>query len=137
MLAACALATSTPLGNNTFTFTTAQQFPGLTPTEVHDIMQPLYDKLSTSLGLTLSNPVPGSYPYASGGRDGGGDGPVQTRYRSRLFPRANWNDDALWNSTVAAVRASLEQASLDYYFHGIMHSPTEQVAGWPGPRQQR
>lgn len=56
-----------------------------------------------------------------------------SRYRSRLLPRANWDDDARWNATMAAIRAATE-AGYDeaFYFHGTLTSPTRSAAGWPG-----
>jgi len=121
-----------PQGNDSFSFSSSQTFPGLTPAEGHALMQPLYDALN-AIGVNATLPLPrGAGRYGSGHRGGGGDGPVQTRYRSRLFPRRNWNDDTLWNATMKAVRKSIERAGPEYTFHGIMHSPTYEVAGWPG-----
>lgn len=118
-----------PTGNGSFSFTSSQFLANVTPERAQTLMQPLFDDLAT-LGIRLSNPRPRFVSvYGSGHREGAGDGPVQTRYRSRLFPRANWADDALFNRTMAAIRGSIEAG---YTFHGIMHAPTYATAGWPG-----
>ncbi len=57
-------------------------------------------------------------------------GPVNTRYRSRLLPRENWEDDSLFNLTMKAIRTAVEGGfENNFYFHGTLASPTEQVAG--------
>ncbi|CAK7206603.1 hypothetical protein SEUCBS139899_009403 [Sporothrix eucalyptigena] len=119
-----------PTGNGSFSFTSSQYLANIAPERAQALMQPLYDELANVTGIRLSNPRPRfASVYGSGHREGGGDGPVQTRYRSRLFPRTNWADDALFNRTMAAIRASIEAG---YTFHGIMHAPTYKTAGWPG-----
>ncbi|KAH6716547.1 hypothetical protein BKA61DRAFT_717939 [Leptodontidium sp. MPI-SDFR-AT-0119] len=117
-----------PQGNNTFTFTTSSQFAGLTPSQVVQFMQPLYDDFKR-IGLNLSNPRSlTSSPYGSG-RPASGATPINTRYRSRLFPRENWQDDVLFNRTIDVIRKSVEAG---YVFHGIPHAPRIEIAGWPG-----
>ncbi|CAK7214738.1 hypothetical protein SCUCBS95973_002236 [Sporothrix curviconia] len=119
-----------PTGNGSFSFTSSQFMVNMAPERAQALMQPLFDELANATGIRLSNPRSRfSSIYGSGHREGGGDGPVQTRYRSRLFPRANWKDDALFAKTMAAIRASIEAG---YTFHGIMHAPTYKTAGWPG-----
>ncbi|KAH8892559.1 FAD-binding domain-containing protein [Thozetella sp. PMI_491] len=118
-----------PFGNNIFTVSSSALFPGKTPQEVFEIMQPLYDKLN-QLGINMTNPpVPPAFPYASSGRTPGGEPIVNTRYRSRLFPRKNWEYDALWARTFDAIRTSVEAG---YTFHNLQYGPTPEIAGWPG-----
>lgn len=117
-----------PGANNSYLFTTTSQFPGKPVGEVQSFMQPLYD----ALPLDLANPAPSTRLFGSP-RGGGGGQPINTRYRSRLLPRANWEDDVLFNATMSAIRRAVE-AGFDnnFYFHGTLTSPTEAVAGWPG-----
>ncbi|RYP45601.1 hypothetical protein DL768_008080 [Monosporascus sp. mg162] len=120
-----------PGANNSYRFTTSSQFPGKTPSEVRDFMQPLYSELDR-IGVNMVNPTPTTRVFGSP-RGGGGDRPVNTRYRSRLLPRENWEDDELFNRTMAAIREATEGGyENDFYFHGTLTSPTEEVAGWPG-----
>jgi FAD/FMN-containing dehydrogenase len=54
-----------------------------------------------------------------------------TRYRSRLLPRANWDDaGGRFNATFAAIRRAVEEGG--YNFHGLSIGPTVERAGWPG-----
>lgn len=63
-------------------------------------------------------------------RGGTGDRPVNTRYRSRLLPRENWEDDNRFNQTMRAIRTAVEGGfENNFYFHGTLASPTEEVAG--------
>ncbi len=117
--------------NGGYNFTTTSQFPGRTAAWVRDFMGPLYASLA---GLGIANatsPEPATRPFGSP-RGGGGDRPVNTRYRSRLLPRANWDDDGLFGRTLGAIRSAVEAgAANNFYFHGTLTSPTEAVAGWP------
>ncbi|KAI0381467.1 FAD-binding domain-containing protein [Hypomontagnella monticulosa] len=121
-----------PRANNTYMFTTSSSFLGFTGPEAVSFMQPLYDDLN-ELGIKLTNPTrvsPSLYGSPSSGR---APPPGNTRYRSRLLPRENWEDDALWNQTMAAIRTATEAGfENDFYFHGTLASPTKEVAGWPG-----
>ncbi|KAI1493810.1 hypothetical protein F5X96DRAFT_686316 [Biscogniauxia mediterranea] len=120
-----------PGENMTYRFTTSSQFPGLTAEEVLQFMQPLYEELQ-SYGINVTTPVAFSRLYGSP-RGGTGDQPNNTRYRSRLLPRENWEDDGLFNRTMRAIRTAVEAGyENDFYFHGTLTSPTEEVAGWPG-----
>ncbi|KAI1075204.1 hypothetical protein F5B20DRAFT_585609 [Whalleya microplaca] len=121
-----------PMPNNMFRFTTSSQFPGKASTEVFEFMQPLYDKLR-SLGVNTTNPRNPSTRLYGSPSSGTGDEPVNTRYRSRLLPRENWEDDDLFNQTMGAIRTATEAgAEHNFYFHGTLTSPTAEVAGWPG-----
>ncbi|OTA95210.1 hypothetical protein M434DRAFT_69740 [Hypoxylon sp. CO27-5] len=121
-----------PRANNTFLFTTSSQFPGFTPAAVYSFMQPLYIDLNR-IGINVTNPMSlSARPYGAPGI-GIGPSPGNTRYRSRLLPRENWEDDGLWNQTMNAIRKATEGGSEnDFYFHGTLTSPTAEVAGWPG-----
>ncbi|KAI0409344.1 hypothetical protein F4802DRAFT_546234 [Xylaria palmicola] len=121
-----------PMENNTYRFTTSSSFPGVAPTAAFAFMQPLYDTLK-GVGISIANPTIGSArPYGSP-RGGNGDRPVNTRYRSRLLPRENWDDDGRFNQTMRAIRTAVEGGlKNNFYFHGTLASPTKEVAGWPG-----
>ena len=121
----------TPLGNDRFDFNTRMTFPNRTGEEVAALLAPLYDDLN-ALGANLTSPSADTLrpiPYASGQSPAPGAPLADTRYRSRLFPRANWDDDDLYAQTFAAIRAAVEAG---YTFHGLAIAPTEDVAGWPG-----
>ncbi|KAI4861201.1 FAD-binding domain-containing protein [Hypoxylon rubiginosum] len=121
-----------PMGNNSFTFTTTTRFVDFTQEAAAEFMVPLYDELR-AIGLNVTNPsMVFTGPYATP-RSGGASPPSNTRYRSRLLPRENWEDDALWNQTMRAIRTATEAGfDNDFYFHGTLASPTAEVAGWPG-----
>ncbi|KAI1812429.1 hypothetical protein GGS20DRAFT_578319 [Poronia punctata] len=121
-----------PIGNNTYSFTTTSSFPGMTSTEAFNFLQPLYDSLK-SVGINITNPTIGpARPYGSP-RGGTGTQPANTRYRSRLLPRENWQSDSLFDQTITAIRTAVEGGyENNFYFHGTLVSPTEGVAGWPG-----
>jgi hypothetical protein len=121
-----------PMANNTYRFTTSTSFPGMAPTVAFNFMQPLYDTLK-KVGVNVANPtIAAARPYGAA-RGGTGDQPVNTRYRSRLLPRENWEDDTLFNRTMKAIRTAVEAGfENNFYFHGTLTSPTEEVAGWPG-----
>ncbi|KAI1175271.1 hypothetical protein F4777DRAFT_335651 [Nemania sp. FL0916] len=121
-----------PQENNTYRFTVSSSFPGMTPTAAFNFMQPLYDTFKR-VGVNAVNPTIRSASVYGSPRSGNGDKPVNTRYRSRLLPRENWEDDDLFNQTIKAIRTAVEGGfKNNFYFHGTLTSPTEQVAGWPG-----
>lgn len=120
-----------PGANHTFRFTTSSSFLDTTPSSVFAFMQPLYDTF-TNLSINITNPtIRGSSVYGSRGV-GIGPAPGNTRYRSRLLPCTNWEDDVLWNTTITAIRTAAEAGfENDFYFHGTLTSPTLSAAGWP------
>ncbi|KAI0870466.1 hypothetical protein GGS24DRAFT_510790 [Hypoxylon argillaceum] len=121
-----------PMENNTYRFTTSSSFPGMSPTAAFNFMQPLYDTMKR-VGINVVNPEIRSASLYGSPRGGTGDRPVNTRYRSRLLPRENWEDDSRFNQTIRAIRTAVEGGfKNNFYFHGTLTSPTEQVAGWPG-----
>ncbi|KAK3939191.1 6-hydroxy-D-nicotine oxidase [Diplogelasinospora grovesii] len=120
-----------PLGNNSFTFTSTASVPGMPASEVSKLMQPMFDDLH-KVGINMTNPkLPENAGGAYAGRrmNGGGDQPVNTRYRSRLWPRTNWENDGLFNRSMAAIRTAIEKGG--YTFHAIGYGPSEEVAGYP------
>lgn len=58
-----------------------------------------------------------------------GPGAMNTRLASRLFPRENFEDDDLLDSTVSAIKSFIVDGG--YTFHGVNHCPTMDVAGNP------
>lgn len=118
-----------PLGNSSFTFTGSNTFPGMTTTQVSSFMEPLYTELQ-GVGINVTNPKVLFSALFGSRRGQSGESPSNTRYRSRFFPRANWDDANLWNRTVAAIRLAVEEGG--YTFHGNGHIASTDVAGWPG-----
>ncbi|KAI1183167.1 FAD-binding domain-containing protein [Nemania serpens] len=118
-----------PMANNTYRITTTSSFPGMAPTASFNFMQPLYDTMKR-IGINVVNPTIGSATLYGSPRGGTGDKPVNTRYRSRLLPRENWEDDDLFTQTMRAIRTAVEGGfENNFYFHGTLTSPTVQ---WPG-----
>lgn len=118
-----------PMANNTYRITTTSSFPGMAPTASFNFMQPLYDTMKR-IGINVVNPTIGSATLYGSPRGGTGDKPVNTRYRSRLLPRENWEDDDLFTQTMRAIRTAVEGGfENNFYFHGTLTSPTVQVAG--------
>lgn len=118
-----------PMDNNTYRFTTTSSFPGMAPTAAFNFMQPLYDTMKR-VGINVVNPTIRSASLYGSPRGGTGDKPVNTRYRSRLLPQENWEDDNLFNQTMRAIRTAVGGGfKNNFYFHGTLTSPTVQVAG--------
>lgn len=124
----------TPLGGSSFSFISSQIVPDISSSDYTALLQPLYAELNTVHRIPVGAPPTNTRPtlYAGDGRrTGAGDFPVNTRYRSRLFPGSLWDnpDQAAWAATFAAIRAGVEEGG--YRFHGIAYSPTLEKAGWP------
>lgn len=121
-----------PMENNTYMLTTDSYFINFTQEAVFTAMQPLYDELQR-IGINVTNPTSlFTSPYGTPGIGISGP-PTNTRYRSRLLPRANWEDDGLWNQTMSAIRTATEAGfANNFYFHATLTSPTVEAAGWPG-----
>jgi hypothetical protein len=119
-----------PLGNDSFSFRVQTTFPNRTAEEAATLLQPLYDNFKKAgFNFTLARSELRSQPYAN--RTTAPASPLaNTRYRSRLFPRVNWESTALFERTMAAIRASVEDGG--YAFHGLAIGATAEVAGWPG-----
>ncbi|KAI5863941.1 FAD-binding domain-containing protein [Durotheca rogersii] len=127
-----------PAAGGGFLFTTLTQLVGgeWTQEAAATFARPLYAALRAAGVAEAADPAPGQFSSAAYGTARAvavGPSPGNTRYRSRLLPRENWDDDARWARTMAAVRTATE-AGFDngFYFHGTLASPTEDVAGWPG-----
>ncbi|KAL8378094.1 hypothetical protein RB595_008682 [Gaeumannomyces hyphopodioides] len=112
-----------------FDFTADFELPGITGAAARALVQPLYDELR-GLGVAVAaTPTVRASPRSTDASGGRGDRPGNTRFASRLFPRANWEDVGVFAATVAAIRRPVEAG---YGFHGIHMTPTLAVAGWPG-----
>ena len=117
----------TNLGNQSYLLTSSIIVPGMDATGISGFINPLISSFR-SIGINISDPAAFAIPYASIG-NGAGDVPFNTLFASRLFPRANWDDKALFNTTVSVIREAVE-AGLP--FNGINYSPTIAIAGYPG-----
>jgi len=117
-----------PLGGNSFRFTASMTVPDKTSAEMISLVNPLYEDLNKiGIGVILqTNITPTAYATKSRAP---GDRLANTRYRSRLFPRKNWDNDELYSKSLAAIRSAIEA---NYTFHSLAMSPTREVAGWPG-----
>jgi FAD/FMN-containing dehydrogenase len=124
-----------PLGPSSFAYSTSHIIPNITATAFTALLEPLYTQLNNTLSIPVTLPQPTSLVpslYAGNGRrTGNGDVPINTRYRSRLFPASYWQQSpSQFDILFAAIRAGVEEGG--YTFHGIAYSPTLEVAGWPG-----
>ncbi|KAF4625540.1 hypothetical protein G7Y89_g12624 [Cudoniella acicularis] len=117
-----------PLGNNTYSFTTTIQLPGLTPQQAQALLQPLFDTLN-KIGIAVNNSEPIVSPAWGAAQQGEGDSPGEQRFATRLFPRANWENTTTFLSTMGAIQSNVEAG---YIFHGIHLKPTEAIGGYPG-----
>ncbi|KAK1753223.1 putative fad binding domain-protein [Echria macrotheca] len=124
-----------PLGNNSYSFRTRISFVNLTTADqVADHIKPLMDSFSAAgfnfLPLNQTELVP--IPYAPTSLQGPASslGLSNTRYRSRLMPRRNWENAELWNKTFAAIRSVAQDGG--YTLHSLAIGASEAVAGWPG-----
>jgi hypothetical protein len=109
--------------NNSFTFSTQFEMPAMSADELFDFVQPLFDDLN-SIGIPVVNTPPVPSTRWSSGNNGLGDIPGDSRFGSRLFPRANFENEDLFNATLRAIRETVEAG---YTFHGIHMQPTEAV----------
>ena len=120
--------------NDSYTFTAAHSIAGLSASEVTAIIRPLFADLGAA-GINVTAPVlrDADARGTSGTLISRSPSHVlsNTRYHSRLIPRANFvSGPALYGSTLAAFRASVEEGK--YLFHTHSYAPTRAVAGAPG-----
>ncbi len=117
-------------GRNGYSFSTSFEMPGMTPKEVFNLVAPLYKSLN-ALGIPVVNPPnpTTSISYSFIARTGAGDSPGNVRFSSRLWPRANWDNATIFNSTFQSIRELVEGG---YTFHSINLAPTTKAAGYPG-----
>jgi Berberine and berberine like len=54
---------------------------------------------------------------------------TNSRFATRLFPHANFENETLFDMTMTAIRSLVEA---NYTFHGLYMAPSEAVAGYPG-----
>ena len=102
------------IGNSSYTLTVGFVLPGKTATEATAFTQPIYASLR-SLGLNISDPPTQTIPYANPAYNGSDSSGKSNRFfSSRLVPRANWADPALFNKTVAAIRSAVVDGGLTY-----------------------
>jgi hypothetical protein len=116
-------------GNSSFSFTTQIELPNMVSSTAQVFIQPLINSFN-SVGSPIPAPTLRTGPYGQAGQRGMGTRPGGFRFASRLFPRANWNDDRLFESTMSTIRYCVEGGG--YTFHGLFQTPTREVAGYPG-----
>ncbi|KAF3055203.1 putative fad binding domain-containing protein [Daldinia childiae] len=115
-------------GNSSFSFTADIELPNVSEEYLFEFVQPLVNDLN-AIGLNVTNQVPHPATNWASLTGGTGDIPGSSRFGSRLWPRANFEDPDLFKATQLAIRESIEAG---YTFHGIHMKPTEEVAGYPG-----
>lgn len=110
-----------------FSFSTQIEMPNMTLADAEAFLQPLLDALNET-GVDAYSPPPDTAIYGVHQRSAGAT-PANSRFASRLFPRANWEDKDLFKTTMQAIRRAVEAG---YRFHGLFMGPNEEVAGYPG-----
>ncbi|KAI1656418.1 FAD-binding domain-containing protein [Daldinia decipiens] len=115
-------------GNSSFSFTADIELPNVSEEYLFGFVQPLVNDLN-AIGLNVTNQKPHPATNWASLTEGIGDIPGSSRFGSRLWPRANFEDPDLFKATQLAIRESIEAG---YTFHGIHMKPTEEVAGYPG-----
>ncbi|KAK0621886.1 FAD binding domain-containing protein [Bombardia bombarda] len=119
----------TRITNDSYTFTTTFELPNTSPSQAQALVASLFSALN-QIGIPVNNTLPQSTAsFAPAARTGAGDMPGNTYFGSRIFPRANWDNETIFNATFAAIRETVEAG---YTFHGINHAATDKVAGYPG-----
>ncbi|KAI1481059.1 FAD-binding domain-containing protein [Daldinia eschscholtzii] len=114
--------------NSSFSFMTDIELPNVSEEYLSKFVQPLVDDLN-AIGLNVTNRPPRPATNWASLSNGAGDTPGSSRFGSRLWPRANFEDAELFQATQLAIRETVEAG---YTFHGIHIQPTEEVAGYPG-----
>ncbi|KAK3312311.1 FAD binding domain-containing protein [Apodospora peruviana] len=118
-------------GPGSYSFRTTFEMPNMTPQQVQALVQPLYTKLN-KLGIPVKNSLVSAETttsFAPAARTGAGAAPGNNYFGSRLFPRACWDNETIYNPMFAAIRATVEAG---YTFHGINHAVDYKKAGYPG-----
>lgn len=117
-----------PLSNATsFLMQVRVQLPGFTPSEAATFVQPLLDELNKlGIPMLLTTPPTTSIYSARSPSGGGGFGPGNNRYASRLFPRADFENPVQFRKIMDAARGAVEAG---YVFHGLNMAPTEKAGG--------
>ena len=113
-----------------YSFDVRWELPILSPAQVRNLLSPLYNKLN-SLGIPVQLTVPPAVLPDPSARvnTGVGAAPANSYFASRLFPRANWDNATIYNTTFAAIRATTEAG---FVFHGVNFWTPLSVAGYPG-----
>ncbi|KAK4454491.1 hypothetical protein QBC34DRAFT_343125 [Podospora aff. communis PSN243] len=116
-----------PLGLN---FSVIIKLPLMNIAQAAEFTKPLYDDLN-ALGLPVKvNPVPNPDTQTQNRRAGLWRGPGNSYFGSRLIPRANWDNNTIFNKTFHAVlRLPVE---LGLVFHGVDHYAPLSRVGYPG-----
>ncbi|SPN99175.1 uncharacterized protein DNG_02210 [Cephalotrichum gorgonifer] len=116
-------------GEDSFSFTADNEFPGRSEDEIVRFLQPLWDSLA-EIGIPVKNiTVSPTTNWAPSTNAGVGDSPGNSRFGSRLFPKRNWQDEEAFAEMSAAIRALVEAT---FTFHAIFMNPHIELAGWPG-----
>jgi hypothetical protein len=119
----------TPLANGKYTWRVSLTWPLKTVEQVRELVRPLYDDLNR-IGIQVPIPEITSAAYGQRTPLANASAPLaNTRYRSRLFPRSNWDSEESYRKTYLSIRSACEAG---FTFHGLAMKPSKEVAGWPG-----
>ncbi|KAK0617778.1 hypothetical protein B0T17DRAFT_495718 [Bombardia bombarda] len=116
------------VSNTSYLMQVRAQMVGISPPQAAAFVQPLLATLN-ALGIPVSITTPTTTVYAQQPNPSTGGGPGNSRFASRLFPRASWDNATLFNATMTAAREAVEAG---YTFHGLNMSPTKKVAATGG-----
>ncbi|KAI0173439.1 FAD-binding domain-containing protein [Hypoxylon sp. FL1284] len=101
--------------NTSYSFTADVELPDVSGDFLAEFVRPLVEDLQ-AVGLNVTPSAPEAASNWGAGSQGRGDQPGSSRFGSRLFPRENFQDPALFVATQQAIRQSIEDG---YMFHGI------------------
>lgn len=120
-----------PEANNGLNFTVIIKLPLKNTAQAAEFVKPLYTALNKIGILVVANPVPNPDTVTSTSvmKTGVWSGPKNTYFGSRLLPRANWDNDTIYNQTFAAIRAT---ADLGFTYHSVEHHAPLSLVGYPG-----
>jgi hypothetical protein len=112
--------------NGTLSFSVGIEIPFISSKDMQSLTAPLFEDLN-GLGFNLSTPLGTVHlgPWLAPP----GDLTSNNRISSRLIPLRNFEDEALFNETVAAIQSFVEEGG--YVFQGINYTPTLAVSGYP------
>ena len=114
--------------NNSFSFNTNIEIPGMTKQDAFAFLQPLFDSLNAA-GVPINNTLPVTSLSWGSTRKGEGDAPGNTRFATRLWPRRNWDGGPHFDAMMKSIRGAVEAG---YSFHGVQVAPGDKTIGYPG-----
>ena len=118
-----------PEANNGLNFSVIIKLPLKSYREAVEFVAPLYKDLNRIGINVVAQPATNPDTITTVPKYGIVQAPRNNLFGSRLIPRANWDNETIYNRTFAAIRAAVE---LGLVYHGVDHYAPPSVAGYPG-----